>query len=157
METASKRHVNERGREAMPDRTGRAAVAAVLPGPAAALALGTMLWAVCVGYSLLGESFTNFGAAGPLLQYVGLGLAWNLVWLGVVRRLITNDTLFMSLYAVYGYYLLIMMHRGPFSGIVTELAHTLPPLLLVHWFIDKAVIAGLSRPGIADGQGLKAR
>ena len=91
---------------------------------------------VGVGYSLLAESIANFGRAGPVVTYLGLGILWNLFWFGIVRRLVASDVLFAGLHGVFGYYLLITMHRGPFSGIVTTIMQTLGPVIAIQLVLD---------------------
>ena len=86
-----------------------------------------------MGYSLLAESVRNFGWFGPIIQYIGIGLVWGLVWLAVgvlVRRAGRNHV--RALYVTVGFYLLVLMHRGPSSGIITSLIQILVPVILMH-------------------------
>lgn len=69
-----------------------------------------------MGYSLLAESFLNFGWFGPLIQYLFLGLLWGYGWRSIqtyCER--TSHEYWQALYCSVGYYTLIIMHRAPFS------------------------------------------
>ncbi len=71
------------------------------------------------GYSLLAEAYLNFSWAGAFIQYFVIGLLWGWFW-KTLRRLFYwhySPLLWQGLYITLGYYLLIIMHRGPAAGL----------------------------------------
>lgn len=82
-----------------------------------------------LGFSLLGESYINFGLAGPLLQYGAIGWLWGVAWRVVRTTRLLSTTVFKSLYSVAGMYMLFIMHRGGTSLLVTQFAQIVLPVL----------------------------
>jgi len=75
-----------------------------------------------LGFSLLSESYLNFWLLGPIIQYLIIGYLWGKLWILILKLFCPKRKyLMIKIYQVYGYYLLIIMHRGPFSGIVTSI------------------------------------
>lgn len=71
------------------------------------------------GYSLLAEAYLNFSWAGAFIQYFVIGLLWGWFW-KTLRRLFYwhySPLLWQGLYITLGYFLLIIMHRGPAAGL----------------------------------------
>jgi oligosaccharide repeat unit polymerase len=94
-----------------------------------------------LGYSLLAEAWNNFGWFGPVLQYLAIGLLWGFTW-----KLLhswfnrVSPAYWRAVYATFGYYLLIIMHRGPTSSIVTFLMQVFVPLVALSFFVDKRAV-----------------
>jgi len=93
-----------------------------------------------LGFSLLAEAYANFGVAGAFIQYLMLGGVWGLGW-RLVRRVLGHDreTVWRALYVVFGYYVLLVMHRGPVGGMVTLIAQGLAPLVLACRLVDRGI------------------
>jgi oligosaccharide repeat unit polymerase len=95
-----------------------------------------------VGYSLLTEAYRNFGWFGPVMQYMAIGLIWGLMW-----RLIAHwfqrvsPAYWRAVYATYGYYMLLIMHRGPTSFITTAMMQLFVPLLALSLFFDRRQVS----------------
>lgn len=86
-----------------------------------------------LGFSLLAESYANFGPLGPLIQYLFLGFSWGLLWKGFFRFALVNQKQEIKIfYAVFGNYLLLTMHRAPVSGIVVQIMQFAIPLLILR-------------------------
>lgn len=83
-----------------------------------------------LGYSLLGESYANFGIIGPLLQYSLIGYLWGSVWNIVKAINIFDPDMFLSVYGIVGFYVLITMHRGDSSLMVVQTVQALLPILV---------------------------
>ncbi len=105
---------------------------------------------VGVGFSLMAEALMNFGRVGIVVQYLFLGIFWNIFW-GIISRMMSHRLLFAALYYVYGGYILIVMHRGPVSGIFIQLAQIVMPIMVLHWLMDgrKARIKSSGAPSCA--------
>jgi len=94
-----------------------------------------------MGYSLLAEAYLNFSWMGPVIQYLLLGLLWGYFW-KVLRKVLWNfpQGLWQGLYYILGYYLLILMHRGPVAGLMKSLILYTSPLILSVIFIDLGIL-----------------
>jgi oligosaccharide repeat unit polymerase len=94
-----------------------------------------------LGYSLMAEAWNNFGWMGPVLQYFAIGVLWGLTW-KLLRSWFqrVSPAYWRAVYATFGYYLLIIMHRGPTSSIVTFLMQVFVPLVALSFFADKRLI-----------------
>jgi oligosaccharide repeat unit polymerase len=110
-----------------------------------------------MGYSPLAEAYLNFSWIGPVIQYLLLGLLWGYFW-KVLRKILWNFSqgLWYSLYYVLGYYLLILMHRGPVAGLMKSLILYTVPLILLVIFIDLGIfhpdfLMKVSRSGSENG------
>lgn len=85
-----------------------------------------------MGYSLLAESYLNFGWLGPLLQYGLLGLAWGYGWKLVQRNFLQVGVAYWrATYCTVAFYTLLIMHRAPSSFPVK---HTLMIVLVLVLF-----------------------
>jgi oligosaccharide repeat unit polymerase len=98
-----------------------------------------------LGYSLLAESYLNFGIVGPILQYFAIGWLWGMFWRVVRRYARLSDAYFRGLYGSVGFYLLIIMHRGATSSLVTPLVQLSVPLFLASVVAAVSNIALSSR------------
>ena len=85
-----------------------------------------------LGYSPLAEAYQNFGVIGAFIQFLFFGIIWGTFW-NSFRKLFANYNmyLFNSIYAVFGIYMLIMMHRGASNTLVTTFIQTLLPFALI--------------------------
>lgn len=94
-----------------------------------------------MGYSPLAEAYLNFSWMGPVIQYLLLGLLWGYFW-KVLRKVLWNFSqgLWQCLYYVLGYYLLILMHRGPVAGLMKSIILYASPLILIVIFIDLGIL-----------------
>lgn len=94
-----------------------------------------------MGYSPLAEAYLNFSWMGPVIQYFLLGLLWGYFW-KILRKVLWNFSqgLWQCLYYVLGYYLLILMHRGPVAGLMKSLILYTSPLILFVIFIDLGIL-----------------
>lgn len=90
-----------------------------------------------LGFSLLAESYINFRFLGPLIQYSLIGFVWGTGWRLLRQYKTIGDTTFKSIYVVVGFYLLILMHRGDTTLIVTQVVQSLVPIVLVVVVIGK--------------------
>lgn len=93
------------------------------------------------GYSPLAEAYLNFSWMGPVIQYLLLGLLWGYFW-KVLRKVLWNfpQELWQCLYYILGYYLLILIHRGPVEGLMKSIIHYTSPLVLLVIFIDLGIL-----------------
>lgn len=90
-----------------------------------------------LGYSLLIEGYLNFSYIGVLLQYFIIGLLWGITWNSVKNLVLKISVdIWLSLYSVFGFFLLVIIHRSPFSGTPKQMFLTLP-ILLVALFLFK--------------------
>lgn len=94
-----------------------------------------------MGYSPLAEAYLNFSWMGPVIQYLLLGLLWGYFW-KVLSKVLWNfpQGLWQCLYYILGYYLLILMHRGPVAGLMKSLILYTSPLILIVIFIDLGIL-----------------
>lgn len=94
-----------------------------------------------MGYSPLAEAYLNFSWMGPVIQYLLLGLLWGYFW-KVLRKVLWNFSqgLWQCLYYILGYYLLILMHRGPVAGLMKSLILYTSPLIVIVIFIDLGIL-----------------
>ncbi|NJM94528.1 MAG: hypothetical protein HC842_07580 [Cytophagales bacterium] len=89
-----------------------------------------------LGYSLLSEAYYNFGWMGAFIQYALIGFLWGWFWRIIQFPLVRISPLYWRVtYLTFGYYLLIIMHRGPIAGIVKQgIIHFVLLLLLMLYF-----------------------
>ena len=94
-----------------------------------------------IGYSPLAEAYLNFSWIGPVVQYLLLGLLWGYFW-KVLRKVLWHfhQGLWQCLYYILGYYLLILMHRGPIAGLMKSLILYIFPLIVIVIFIDLSML-----------------
>ncbi len=86
-----------------------------------------------LGFSLLAESYINFGLFGPLVQYLFLGFAWGVLWKALLKLSIADQKQDVKMiYVIFGNYLLLIMHRAPVSGIVIQIAQFVIPFIVVR-------------------------
>ena len=90
-----------------------------------------------LGFSLLGESYMNFGLIGPLVQFAGIGWLWGMSWRVVRTTRLLDTRLFKSVYSVAGLYMIFIMHRGESSLIVTQFVQSILPILVVALVASK--------------------
>lgn len=91
-----------------------------------------------LGFSLLAEAYLNFAWWGIFVQYFLIGLLWGYFW-RVLRRIFCwhySTPLWQSLYTTFGYYLLIIMHRGSVAGVLKSLILFTALLVLFAIFFD---------------------
>ncbi|KAB2903191.1 MAG: O-antigen polysaccharide polymerase Wzy [Anaerolineae bacterium] len=91
------------------------------------------------GYSLLAEAYLNFSWLGVLLQYFLIGLFWGYLWKGI-RRIFwyfSND-FWLSFYWVWGFYILLTMHRAPLAGTVKSLVQASVLFFIFSFYLDAA-------------------
>tara|TARA_B100001564_G_scaffold360035_1_gene384993 strand:- start:1667 stop:2992 length:1326 start_codon:yes stop_codon:yes gene_type:complete len=94
-----------------------------------------------MGYSLLGESYLNFGFFGAFIQYFIIGYLWGKIWNFIKNRFIKiNYNLWLSIYYVFGVYILLVMHRAFTSAIFKQLILIVIPLTIISVFFDKIVV-----------------
>jgi hypothetical protein len=98
-----------------------------------------------LGYSLLAESYLNFGVIGPLIQYFLIGLLWGWFWALVQRAAQLPSSSFTGLYSSVGFYLLIIAHRGATSSLVTPLIQFAVPLFLCGYVVGLIRVVGQAR------------
>lgn len=93
-----------------------------------------------LGYSLLIEGYLNFSYFGVLFQYFMVGLLWGVTW-KVVKKIVSKISVFvwLSLYAVFGFFLLIIIHRSPSSGTPKQLFLTIPVFLIFLVLFQKKI------------------
>lgn len=94
-----------------------------------------------MGFSLLAEAYLNFAWIGAVIQYFFLGLLWGIYWKNL--RLILwhfGTRTWSALYCILGYYLLVIMHRGPFSGFLKSLLHYGIALVVFAVLFDLSMI-----------------
>lgn len=84
-----------------------------------------------IGFSLLAESYINFRQVGPLIQYSLIGFAWGMGWRLMRKYKSIDDTIYKSIYVVVGFYILIIMHRGDTTLIVTQVVQSIIPIVLM--------------------------
>ena len=85
-----------------------------------------------LGYSPMAEAISNFGLSGPFIVFSGLGVLWAIVWRFLLPWLFGGDmSARRSFYVVCGLYLLFLVHRGPFSGMVTHVVQLIAPIAVV--------------------------
>jgi oligosaccharide repeat unit polymerase len=90
-----------------------------------------------LGYSLLAESYLNFGVAGAFIQFFAFGFLWGMFWRVIQKNMFMhNYRYFISLYHVVGYYIVLLMHRGPLAMTVKTAAHFLIVLLALFIIVD---------------------
>lgn len=94
-----------------------------------------------LGYSPLAEAYLNFSWLGPVIQYFLLGLLWGYFW-KFLRKILWKypQEIWQSLYYVLGYYLLILMHRGPVVGLMKSIILYVFPLILLVISIDLGIL-----------------
>jgi len=94
-----------------------------------------------LGYSPLAEAYLNFSWMGPIIQYLILGLLWGFIW-KVLRKLLWHfpQEIWQSLYYILGFYLLILMHRAPVSGLMKSMILYTAPLILFVLVIDLGIL-----------------
>lgn len=76
-----------------------------------------------LSFSLLAEAYLNFSWLGAFIQYFFIGLLWGYFW-RVLRKVFCwhySTSLWQSFYTTFGYYLLILMHRGTVAGTLKSL------------------------------------
>lgn len=83
-----------------------------------------------LGYSLMAEASINFGYFGMFLHYFLIGLLWGMCW-RFIGKLMRDNREINVVYRTFGFYLLILMHRGPSIGIMKTLIQFLIPLLII--------------------------
>lgn len=84
-----------------------------------------------LGYSLLIEGYINFSCVGVFIQYFVFGFIWGKGWNRFLKYISkTSIVISKSFYVIYGYFLLIIMHRSPFSGTPKQLFLTALPFLV---------------------------
>ncbi len=91
------------------------------------------------GYSLLAEAYLNFSWAGVVLQYFFIGLFWGYLWKGI-RRIFWyfSHDFWLSIYWVWGFYILLTMHRAPLAGAVKSLAQAIILFVIFSFYLDTA-------------------
>lgn len=91
-----------------------------------------------LGYSLLIEGYLNFSFLGVFLQYFVIGLLWGVTW-SHVKNIVVKISVYVwfSLYTIFGFFLLIIIHRSPFSGTPKQMFLTLPILLILMVVFNK--------------------
>ncbi len=92
-----------------------------------------------LGFSPLAESFQNFGLLGPLLQFALVGWGWGWFWRGLLASKVVPSALMPSLYAVVGFYLLVISHRGDTSMLVTQTVQSVAPFVGVGLVVRLAL------------------
>jgi hypothetical protein len=84
-----------------------------------------------LGYSLLIEGYLNFSYVGVFIQYFVFGFIWGKGWNKFLKYISkTSIVTSKSFYVIYGYFLLIIMHRSPFSGTPKQFFLTALPFLV---------------------------
>jgi oligosaccharide repeat unit polymerase len=94
-----------------------------------------------LGYSLLIEGYINFSYFGVFIQYFTTGLLWGITW-NLVKKIVLNISVYiwLSLYSIFGFFLIIIIHRSPFSGTPKQMFLTLPIILFVLFLFNKKKI-----------------
>lgn len=93
------------------------------------------------GFSLLAESYMNFGLAGPVIQYLILGWAIGRWWRFVSDRVgSANPAFWRAFFLCSTYMCMVLMHRGPTSQVVRTMIYyaVIPYVLYVIfdcWFV----------------------
>jgi oligosaccharide repeat unit polymerase len=92
-----------------------------------------------LGYSLLVEGYINLSYIGVFIQYIFIGFLWGKGW-GFIKLFISKLSIpvWLSLYAIYGFLLLIIIHRAPFSGTPKQMFLTLSPMFLFLLLFKKS-------------------
>jgi hypothetical protein len=91
-----------------------------------------------LGYSLLAESYVNFGWLGPIAQYLALGFLWGMGWRLLRSWFVrVGEGYWRAMYTTMGFYQLVIMHRGPTSSITTFMMQMFVPLLVLSAFVDR--------------------
>ena len=94
-----------------------------------------------MGYSLLGESYLNFGFFGAFFQYFLIGFLWGKTWNFFKNKFSKiNYNLWLSIYYVFGFYILLVMHRAFSSAIFKQLLLVVIPLTIISIFFNKLII-----------------
>lgn len=94
-----------------------------------------------LGYSLLAEALQNFSWLGVFIQYSFIGWLWGKGWRYLQNYIFNiNPSYFRAIYVILGYYLLIIMHRGPTSQIIVFSMQTVLPLVIISLFWDNIYI-----------------
>lgn len=94
-----------------------------------------------MGYSLLGESYLNFGFFGAFFQYFLIGFLWGKTWNFFKNKFSKiNYNLWLSIYYVFGFYILLVMHRAFSSAIFKQLLLVVIPLTIISLFFNKLII-----------------
>lgn len=85
-----------------------------------------------LGYSPLAEAYLNFGVFGAFIHFLLFGFIWGAFW-NTFRKLFDNRNLFLfnSVYSVFGFYILIIMHRGASNAIITTMLQVLIPISIL--------------------------
>jgi oligosaccharide repeat unit polymerase len=92
-----------------------------------------------LGYSLLVEGYINLSFIGVVIQYFLIGFLWGKGW-GLIKSFISkiSEHIWLSLYAIYGFLLLIVIHRAPFSDTPKQMFLMLFPMLLFLLIFKKS-------------------
>lgn len=91
-----------------------------------------------LGFSLLIEGYLNFSYLGVILQYFLIGFLWGKTWAYFKLFFMKISIhLWLSLYAIYGFLLLILIHRSPFSATPKQLLLTISPMIIFLLFFNQ--------------------
>lgn len=93
-----------------------------------------------LGYSLLIEGYLNFSYFGVFLQYFLIGLFWGFTW-KYIKKIVSKISVFiwLSMYSVFGFFLLIIIHRSPSSGTPKQLFLTVPVFIFFLFLFRKNI------------------
>lgn len=83
-----------------------------------------------MGFSLMAEGILSFGYYLSFFHYLFIGLFWGYSW-RFIAFLSKNDYMVNIIYRIVGFYIIIIMHRGPSLTIVKDLIHFFVPLFLI--------------------------
>ena len=91
-----------------------------------------------MGFSLMAEAFLNFWWLGPVLQYLMIGYLWGKSWAWLRRRFSPVEPAYwQTLYGTFGFYLLILMHRGPVAGLIKQAFQVFVVLIVMRVLFDR--------------------
>ena len=112
-----------------------------------------------LGFSLLAEAYINFFWWGAFIQYFLIGLLWGYFW-RALRRIFCwhySAPLWQSFYTTFGYYLLIIMHRGSVAGTLKSLILFTALFVLFAIFFDFSMMKRKSGQVKAEVESLRSQ
>lgn len=89
-----------------------------------------------LGFSFQAEAYMNFGIWGGLIQFFLISLIWGLLWKFAFFVGNKSSKQFLaSFYYVFGFYIIMMMHRSAFSGTTKFMVLFLLPVCIILFLL----------------------
>jgi hypothetical protein len=111
-----------------------------------------------MGYSLLAESYANLSFIGCIFQYFCIGFFWGVFWRIIFSFLsYLHSGARQAIYWTFGYYLLVLMHRGAVAQLSKNVFLFFCPILVFTLIFDYVMPISIGRQisisgGVKDGK-----